>query len=82
MAFEVYFPLITSIISVAFAILLAIQYFQRRKNHQLIWTVAFAMFFLATLLEFLAEPEIMGGTVLMYKVYYAFAPVMVALLGA
>lgn len=39
------------------------------------------MFFLTTLFEFLAEPEVLGATVPMYKVYYILTPPMVALLG-
>ncbi len=76
-----YFPLVSSIVSAIFAILLLAQYVQRRKTHQLIWTVALTMFFLTTLFEFLAEPEVYGGTVPMYKVYYILTPPMVALLG-
>ncbi len=76
-----YFPLVSSIISAIFAILLLVQYVQRRKFHQLIWTIALTMFFLTTLFEFLAEPEVFGGTVIMYKVYYILTPPMVALLG-
>ncbi len=40
------------------------------------------MFFLSTLFDFLSQPDIMGGNVLTYKLYYVFAAPMVALLGA
>lgn len=76
-----YFPLVSSIIAGIFAMLLAVQYIKRRKNHQLIWTVALIMWFLTTLFEFLAEPEVFGSTVEMYKVFYILTAPMVALLG-
>jgi len=83
-----YFPLISSIISAIFVILLAIQYHQRKKKHQIIWTVSLIMFFITTLLEFLAEfiyvtyPSSIGWNELMYKLYYVLTPPMVALMGA
>lgn len=76
-----YFPLVSSIISAIFALLLLAQYVQRRKKHQLIWITALTMWFLTTLFEFLAEPEVFGSTVLMYQVYYILTAPMVALLG-
>lgn len=77
-----YFPLISSIISAVFAVLLAIQYRQRRKRHQLVWTVSLTMFFITTLFEFLAEPEVIGWNEPMYKLYYILTPPMVALMGS
>jgi len=76
-----YFPLVSSVISAIFAVLLAAQYIERRKKHQLVWTIALTLWFVTTLLEFLAEPDVLGGTPLMYKVYYVLTPPMVALLG-
>ncbi len=76
-----YFTLASSIISAIFAILLLAQYVQRRKRHQLIWTIALTMFFLSTLFDFLSQPDIVGGSVLTYKLYYVLAAPMVALLG-
>lgn len=82
-----YFPLVSSIISAVFALLLAIQYCKRRKRHQLIWAISLLMFFLATLLEFLAEfsystyPQSLGWSELTYKLYYMLSPVMVAFMG-
>jgi len=77
-----YFPLVTSIISATFAVLVGMQYLQRRKKHQLIWTIALLMFFLTSLLGFVSQPEIMGTNVSLYKLYYVLAAPMVALLGA
>jgi hypothetical protein len=82
-----FFPLLSSIISAVFAFLLAVQYLQRRKKHQLIWTISLVMFFLATFLEFFAEytyqisPSGTGWNELTYKLYYVLTPVMVALMG-
>ncbi len=83
-----YFPLLSSIVSGIFAVLLAIQYSKRRKKHQLIWTISLVMFFIATLLEFVADfmyvtyaPSI-GWNEPMYRMYYVFTSPMVALMGA
>lgn len=82
-----YFPLVSSVISALFAIVLALQYKRRRKTHQLVWTISLVMFFVSTFLEFLAEfiyvtyaPNV-GWNELMYRLYYVLAPVMVALMG-
>lgn len=77
-----YFPLITSVVSLVFAIMVGVQYLQRRKKHQLIWTIALLMFFLTSLLGFVSQPEIVGASVSLYKLYYVLAAPMVALLGA
>jgi hypothetical protein len=83
-----YFPLISSIISAIFAILLAVQYSKRRKRHQLIWTISLVMFFVTTFLEFAAEfmyvtyPSGIGWNEPMYKLYYVLTPPMVGLMGA
>lgn len=61
--------------------LLAYQYLKRRKRHQLIWTVALSLWFITTLFEFLADPEIIGWTVPMYRLFYVLTPPMTALLG-
>ena len=75
-----YFPLISSVISAVFTILLGVQYIRRRKKHQLMWTIALAMFTLSTALAFLSE--INGWTVLTYQVYYFSVSPMVAFMGA
>lgn len=76
-----YFPLIASAISIVFAVLVGIQYLRRRKRHQLIWTVALIMFSLTSLLGFVSQPEIIGGNIALYRLYYLLAAPMVALLG-
>lgn len=76
-----FFPLIASIIAAVFAALLLLQYFKRKKLHQLIWLSALALWFLTTLLEYLGEGEVFGWTVESYKIYYVLTAPMVALLG-
>jgi hypothetical protein len=76
-----YFLLVGSIIAAIFAVLLLRQYLQRRKLHQLIWTIAVGMYFLAFLLEFLSSPDIVGGDVWMYKVFYVLSAPLVGLFG-
>ncbi len=74
-----YFPLISAAVSVVFLILLAFQYIRRRKNHQLLWTIAVALFALSSLLAFLSETN--GWTVPMYQLYYFTLSPMVAFMG-
>ncbi len=83
----IYYPLASSIVSGLFAIALIIQYYRRRKIHQLVWSISLIMFFITTLLEFWAEyiyltvPGSIGWTPLIYKIYYILTPTMVALMG-
>lgn len=74
-----YFPMISGIISAVFTILLATQYIRRRKTHQLMWTVALALFTLAYALEF--SSELYGWTETAYRVYYASVSPLVAFMG-
>lgn len=77
-----YFPLVGSIIAAVFMVLLLIQYLKRRKMHQLLWTVAIGLWFITMLLEFLSDPELMGGNPTTYKVFYVFAASLVGIMGA
>lgn len=74
-----YFPLVSGIISAVFTILLATQYIRRRRTHQLIWTIALALFTLAYALEF--SSELYGWTETAYRIYYASVSPLVALMG-
>ncbi|NIQ06849.1 MAG: hypothetical protein GWO20_14320 [Candidatus Korarchaeota archaeon] len=76
-----YFPLVSSVISAVFTLLLAYQYSRRKKKHQIIWTIALSIWFITTLLEFLGNPEVVGWNEPLYKVFYVLTPPMVALLG-
>ncbi|MEE9586025.1 MAG: hypothetical protein V3W09_03905 [Nitrososphaerales archaeon] len=77
-----YIPLVTTIISAAFTILLIWQYAHRRKIHQAIWTLAMALYAVAAFMEFLANPDVAGPTVTLIKIYYVSAAPLVGLLGA
>jgi hypothetical protein len=75
-------PLITTLISAVFTVLLLRQYMQRKKRHQLIWTVSLALYSLTAFMEYLANPDILGPSLLLIKFYYAGTGPMVGLLGA
>ena len=77
-----FIPLITSIVASIFTILLIWQLLNRRKIHQAIWTVAMALFAIAALMEYLANPEVMGPSGTLIKIYYASAAPLVGLLGS
>ena len=75
-----YFPLISALISLVFLSLLALQYVRRRKKHQILWTVAVALFALSSLLAFISETN--GWTLPAYQLYYFTLSPMVAFMGA
>ena len=77
-----YIPLITTIVALTFTILLLWQFLNRRKIHQVIWTIAMALFAIAALMEFLANPDILGASGTLIKIYYASAAPLVGLLGS
>jgi len=77
-----YIPLITTIVAAVFTALLLRQYLQRRKIHQAVWTFAMALYALSALMEYLANPDILGPSVPLIKVYYVGAAPLVGLLGA
>lgn len=75
-------PLITTVLSAIFTILLFRQYAQRKKRHQAIWTAALALYSLTAFIEYLANPDVTGPSLSLIKVYYAGTGPMVGLLGA
>jgi hypothetical protein len=77
-----YIPFVTSIFSLIFTGLLIRQYAQRRRRHQMIWAGAMALYSMTALMEFLANPDALGPSLLLIKVYYAGTGPMVGLLGA
>ncbi len=77
-----YILLAGSIVAAIFLILLMMQYLKRRKLHQLVWTVAIAFWFLATLFQFLSSPDLVGGNASLYKVFYVLSAPLVGLMGA
>lgn len=81
------YPLFSTITSGVFTAALIIQYSKRRKMHQLIWSISIFLFFVTTLLEFLAGyfyatiEGSLGWSPFTYKLYYVLTPPMVALMG-
>ena len=75
-------PLMTTLISAVFTVLLLWQYAQRKRRHQLIWTVALAFYSLTAFMEYLANPDILGPNLSLIKFYYSGTGPMVGLLGA
>jgi hypothetical protein len=75
-------PLFTTIVAGAFTFSLWKQYTERRKTHQLLWTIAMLFYAVAALMEFLMNRDIFGPTVLAFKVYYVLSAPLVGLLGA
>ncbi len=72
-------PLITTLISLFFAISVFRQYSQRRKIHQFIWGYGLLIFSFTTLFEFISE--IYGWNIPMYRAYYVLIASLVAILG-
>jgi len=77
-----YLPLVTSVVALAFFLLLARQYLQRRRTHQLLWTVAMLFYSISALMEFLMNSDVMGATPSLFGIYYVLAAPLVGLLGA
>lgn len=75
-------PLLTSIVSFAFTAMLVRQYLERRKIHQILWSFAMLFFGITALMEFLMNPDILGPSVIAFKIYYVLAAPLVGLLGA
>ena len=75
-------PLLTAIVAWAFTYMLARQYIERRKFHQLLWTVAMLFYGITAFMEFLMNPDILGASGIAFKVYYILAAPLVGLLGA
>jgi hypothetical protein len=75
-------PLITTLIALVFTTLLFRQYLQRKKIHQILWTVAMLFYSITAFMEFLMSPEILGLDIVSFKIYYILAAPLVGLLGA
>ena len=63
-------PLISAVVSAAFAVVVARQYSARRKSYQAVWALALAMFGVAAAFE--AAGQLAGWTDSTYKGYYLF----------
>ncbi len=77
-----FLPLLTAIVAFAFTVALARQYIERRKFHQILWTFAMLLYGIAALMEFLMNPDVLGPSVIAFKVYYILSAPLVGLLGA
>ena len=55
---------------------------ERKKFHQLLWTFAMLFYSITAFMEFLMNPNILGPSVIAFKVYYILTAPLVALLGA
>ena len=75
-------PLVTALVSAVFTALLLWQYAHRKRRHQLIWTVALALYSLTALMEYLANADILGPSLPLIQLYYSGTGPMVGLLGA
>ncbi len=75
-------PLGTAVVAFAFTVALAKQYLERRKIHQIVWTVAMLFYAVSALMEFLMNPDVMGPNVTLFRVYYVLAAPIAGFLGA
>ncbi len=69
-------PLISSVVSFGFAIIVLDQFFARRKPYQLIWSIGLFMFFLSTGCEFWVEAWGLNETI--YRLWYLMGAIFVA----
>jgi uncharacterized membrane protein len=77
-----YLPLATSVVALVFFVFLLRQYLQRRRTHQLLWTIAMLFYSVSALMEFLMNPDLAGPSPAVFAVYYVLAAPLVGLLGA
>ncbi len=75
-------PLFTTIVAGAFTYSLCRQYMERRKIHQLLWSIAMLFYAVSALMEFLMNQDILGPSVLAFKVYYILSAPLVGMLGS
>lgn len=76
-----FLPLLTAIVSFALTFLLARQYSRRRKPHQLVWTLSLALLGLAAVVAFLGNPDIVGWSEALYRLYLPLTALPVGLIG-
>jgi len=71
-----FIPLLSSIISLIFAITVLDQYFARRKPYQLVWAIGLVMYFLSTGTEFWTG--MWGLNEVVYRIWYLIGAIFVA----
>ncbi|APV44437.1 hypothetical protein Dform_01103 [Dehalogenimonas formicexedens] len=69
-------PLITSIVSLIFAVLVLDQFFAHRRPYQLVWCLGLLMYTISAGSEFIANNS--GITEAVYKTWYLFGAILVA----
>ena len=74
-------PLTTTLVSAIFTVLFFWQYVDRKKWPQLIWAVALGLYSLNAFMEYLANPDVLGPSLPLIKVYYLGTGPMVYALG-
>ncbi len=74
------FPVIATIISAIFAVMVLRQYMRRRRIYQFVWFVSLVMFTVSAGFETMSE--FMGWNVEIYRIYLVLAASQVALMGA
>lgn len=80
MGFRTLYPLVTTVLSFVYAFFVGQQYLERRRPHQLVWTVGLVLFGLSAFPEFWSE--VAGWNPTMYRLYYVGSAALVAFLGA
>lgn len=70
------FPLVSSVVSLIFAVTVLDQFFARRKPYQLIWAIGLFMYFLSTGCEFWTGAWGLNQAV--YRLWYLFGAIFVA----
>ncbi|MFC1943223.1 hypothetical protein ACFLWO_01410 [Chloroflexota bacterium] len=68
--------LISTVISLVFAVTVLDQFFARRKSYQLIWAMGLLMYFISTGTEFWVE--VWGLNQIIYRLWYLFGAMSVA----
>jgi len=69
-------PLVSSVVSLVFALTVLDQFFVRRKPYQLVWTIGLFMYFISTGTEFWTGVWGLNQTV--YRLWYLFGAIFVA----
>lgn len=71
-----FLPLISTIVSFVFAVLVFVQYLTHRKPYQLVWTVGLLMYAAGTISEFWTE--MWGLNEVIYRAWYLFGAILVS----
>ncbi len=69
-------PLVSTVVSLVFALTVLDQFFARRKSYQLIWAIGLFMFFIGTGTEFWTG--VWGLNQAIYRLWYLFGAILVA----